>query len=46
MEIPIDPALLDEEGGFEDAEGEADDEYVVTNVCPHFPHSGHLLMMC
>lgn len=33
MEIPIDPALLDDEGGLEDAEGEVDEEYIVPNVC-------------
>lgn len=33
MDIPIDPALLEEEGGFEDAEGEIDEEYIDANVC-------------
>lgn len=34
MDIPIDPALLEEEGGLEDAEGEVDDEYLAGNVSP------------
>ena len=32
MDIPIDPALLEDGGGFEDAEGEVDDDYIVANV--------------
>jgi hypothetical protein len=33
MDFAIDPALLEEEG-IQDAEGEADDSYMVEAVCP------------
>ena len=33
MDFAIDPALLEEEG-MQDAEGEADDSYMVEAVCP------------
>jgi hypothetical protein len=34
MDFPIDPALLEEEEGLVDAEGEADDSYMIEAVSP------------
>lgn len=46
MDIPIDPALLEEEGGFEDAEGEVDDEYLAGNVsCQFYISFVYVLLM-
>lgn len=36
LPIPIDPALLEDEGGMEDAEGEVDEEYEYEHGVPAY----------